>query len=45
MSLPTEGIDIMDNRHELPIRSAVLVLAPAAGGRRGSLFLSMGHVM
>jgi hypothetical protein len=37
---PTEGIDIMDNRHEISIRS--VVLTPAGGGRRVSLFISMG---
>jgi hypothetical protein len=40
--LPTEGTDIMSNRHEISIRS--VVLTPAGGGRV-SLFISMRHVM
>jgi hypothetical protein len=42
MPLPTEGIDIMDNRHDISFRS---VLLTPAGGRLVSLFISMRHAM
>jgi hypothetical protein len=41
MPLPTEGIDIMDKRHEISIRSVSLI---PAGGGRASLFVSIQNV-